>query len=303
MLLLPLELLFRCAVRLRRAAFTTGLLQPYRAPVPVVVVGNITVGGSGKTPVVIALADMLTAKGIRVGVVSRGFGRSVSALRLVDDSSSARDVGDEPLLIYRRTGCPCAVHKDRSKAASALLDTYPLDVLLADDGLQHYGLARDLEVVMYDAAMAFGSGHCLPVGPLREPVSRLASADLVLARGGGSPNDVGIEVQCLVNLATGEERACLPSAVGAEIVAVAGIAQPEHFFVQLRNAGFNVTPFAFRDHHEFCAADFSALQGRVIIMTQKDAVKCVDLVGDNVWYVKINALLPPVLTDAVLQLF
>ncbi|GAB5449945.1 MAG: tetraacyldisaccharide 4'-kinase [Halioglobus sp.] len=278
-------------------------MKQYRAPVPVVIVGNITVGGTGKTPVVIALVEMLASKGIRAGVVSRGFGRSVAAVRLVGDGSRVRDVGDEPLLIYRRTGCPCAVHKDRGKAARALLDNFALDVLLADDGLQHYAFARDLEVVMYDAAMAFGNGRCLPVGPLREPLSRLASADLVLARGGGSPDDVGIEVQCLVNLATGEERACLPSAVGAEIVAVAGIAQPGQFFTQLRNAGFNVTPFAFRDHHEFCAADFAALQGRVIIMTQKDAVKCADLVGDNVWYVKINALLPQVLTDAVLQLF
>jgi len=303
-LLRPLELVFRCVSSLRRQLYQRQLLARYRPDRPVVVIGGITVGGTGKTPVVIALVEALLAQGIRVGVVSRGYGATRGVFpHTVGQASTAADCGDEPLLIYRRTRCPCVVAPSRAAALRTLLENFSVDIVLSDDGLQHYAMARDMEIVVLDARLKWGNGFCLPAGPLRESISRLHAVDFVLYRGSDDPaSGVRYEQDCLVNLVTAEERPVSPVALGEEIYALAGIGQPARFFESLRKRGFNCAQRRFADHHAYTPQDFVGLGDRPIIMTEKDAVKCVELAGDNAWYLKINARLPPMLIQAVADL-
>lgn len=305
-LLRPLEMVFRSVAVLRRQLYQRRLLGRYRPERPVIIVGNITVGGTGKTPVVVALVEALRERGIAAGVVSRGYGATAGQFpHTVNDASTAEDCGDEPLLIYRRARCPCVVAPSRASAVRVLLQEFKVDVVISDDGLQHYALARDLEIAVLDARAGVGNGFCLPAGPLREPASRLQSVDFVLYRGSADPaSGVRYEQDSLVNLVTGERRPVSPEAVGRSIYAVAGIGQPLHFFDALAEQGFRVDSYAFSDHYRYTAADFSALQDRPIIMTEKDAVKCRDLAGDNAWYLEISARLPPevpLAAEAVVQ--
>jgi tetraacyldisaccharide 4'-kinase len=303
-LLRPLELLFRLVTFVRRSLYRLGLLKVYRPDKPVVVVGNITVGGTGKTPVVIALVEALQAAGLRPGVVSRGYGATGGLFpHWVSVASSAADCGDEPLLIFRRTGCPCVVSPSRPDAVRALLTGTPVDVVISDDGLQHYALARDMEIAVVDARRGTGNGFCLPAGPLREPRSRLESVDFVLYRGGDEP-DVAVryELDGLVNIVSGERRALAAEAFPGPVNAVAGIGQPEQFFHSLRAAGLDVEPHVFPDHHVYSAADLSPLGDRPIIMTEKDAVKCAAIAGNNAWYLQMSARLPDALVRAVVSL-
>jgi tetraacyldisaccharide 4'-kinase len=183
--LLPLEMLFRAAVGIRRMGYRKGLKPSGRLPVPVVVVGNLTVGGVGKTPLVIWLIETLRTKGFRPGVISRGYGgQTAKQPQEVTAESDAATVGDEPLMVALRTGAPVFVHPDRFEAGKALLSGHDCDVIIADDGLQHYALARDVEIVVVDGERRYGNGHLLPAGPMREPEARIAEADLVVCRGG-----------------------------------------------------------------------------------------------------------------------
>ncbi len=303
-LLRPLEWLYRAVSAFRRYLYRSGRLTVYRAPKPVVVVGNITVGGTGKTPVIIALAEALQAAGLRPGVVSRGYGASAGSFpRWVDGDSVAADCGDEPLLIFRRTACPCVVSPDRPDAVRALLADADVDLVLSDDGLQHYALGRDLEIAVVDAAVGLGNGRCLPAGPLREPPQRLAQVDYVLYRGGADPaSAVRYRADQLVNLVSGETRPLSPAGFEGGVHAVAGIGRPQQFFDTLTRAGLDLQPRAFPDHHPYTRSDFLPLAGRPIIMTEKDAVKCAGIAGDNAWYLRISAQLPPPLVAAVIAL-
>ncbi|MDH4040570.1 MAG: tetraacyldisaccharide 4'-kinase [Gammaproteobacteria bacterium] len=303
-LLRPLEAVFRTFAAARRGLYHSRLLPVFRPPVPVVVVGNITVGGTGKTPVVIALVESLQQRGIKVGVVSRGYGaRAPGSPLWVHAHSDAGRCGDEPLLIQRRTGCPCVVASRRAQAVHTLLARCAVDIIISDDGLQHYALARDLEIAVFDAQRGTGNGFCLPAGPLREPVKRLREVGHVLYRGSADPrNGVRYAIDSLVNLETGEARPAAPAALGREVVAVAGIGQPLQFMETLVALGFEPEQHCFADHHRYTAADFAGLGDRPIIMTEKDAVKCAGLAGDNAWYLKINAVLPDAVTSAVVAL-
>ena len=303
-LLRPLELCFRLVAAARRGLYRLGLLPVYRAPVPVVVVGNITVGGTGKTPVVIALVEYLQERGIRVGVVSRGYGGTArTAAHWVDSSSDAGRCGDEPLLIQRRTGCPCVVAPARADAVRALLARASVDIIVSDDGLQHYALARDMEIALLDEQRSTGNGFCLPAGPLREPLQRLDSADHVLYRGSTDPaSGVQYLAQSLVNLRSGEQRPVTPAALGGAVFAVAGIGQPGQFFESLQGYGFEIRPVVFPDHHRYSPGDLGQLVGKPIIMTEKDAVKCSGLAGNDAWYLKISAQLPQSVTTDVTAL-
>lgn len=303
-LLRPLEWVFRAVVAVRHWCYQKALFRSWRAPVPVVVVGNITVGGTGKTPVVVALVEGLHKRGIRTGVVSRGYGaQGNGAAHVVGPQSDVSDCGDEALLLYRRTGVPVVVARDRAEAVRVMLATADVDLVISDDGLQHYRLARDLEIVLYDARLAFGNGRCLPAGPLREPLSRLQSADLVLSRGDEeSAAGVSYRYDALVNLRSGQRHSVDTSVAGRSIEAVAGIAHPQRFFKALAELGFQVSGHAFPDHHGFSAEDFSALGDRPIIMTEKDAVKCQYLVGDKAWYVEVSAVLADTVVDSVAAL-
>jgi tetraacyldisaccharide 4'-kinase len=302
-LLRPAELLFRLLAATRRLLYQSGALKTCRAARPVVVVGNITVGGTGKTPVVIGLVEALQDRGLKAGVVSRGYGAESRDFPLqVRDDCTAAECGDEPLLIHLRTGAPCVVGPDRSAAVRELLAQHVVDIVISDDGLQHYALGRDLEIALLDDARRTGNGFCLPAGPLREPVSRLASVDFVLYRNGTEPaTAVSYEPLSWVNLASGEHRA-LEAFAGQRVEALAGIGQPAQFFATLGSLGIAAREHVFPDHHRFTAADFSRLTAGPILMTEKDAVKCRLLAGDDAWFLRINARLPSSVIDAVTQL-
>lgn len=301
-LLWPLALLFGLVVAIRRFMFRSGLLEVYRPNVPVVVVGNITVGGAGKTPLVIALAQALAAEGYKPGVVSRGYGGQGPFPQRVDVNASAEQVGDEPLLIARRGGAPVVVDPDRPRAVKHLLEQTSCDVILCDDGLQHYALARDLEICVVDGRRGLGNRLMLPAGPLREPRRRLFSVDYVVVNGGNGnifPGEVAMGLQAGNWVPLGRVRT--PPAPGSRVHALAGIAHPQRFFAQLREAGFELVEHAFPDHHPYTAADLRFADGLPVVMTEKDAVKCGNICGDNAWYVPVAAQLPPAFVATLVE--
>jgi len=266
--------------------------------VPIIVVGNLTVGGSGKTPLVVHLCNSLQQAGFKPGVVSRGYGRKTGALTRVGKNSSPADVGDEPVLIARRTGVPVMVANDRCAAALSLLKE-DVDVVIADDGLQHYRLPRTLEICVVDGAREFGNGLELPAGPLRESVERLKSVDYVVVNGGNEAASAGqrtINMQIVPGLLRSlDDRLSwrISQFTGCQVNAIAGIGNPQRFFQSLQQAGLKTHDYAFPDHHVFTDQDFSAMKPDLpIIMTEKDAVKCAALQLDNAWYLSVDAMLP-----------
>jgi tetraacyldisaccharide 4'-kinase len=303
-LLRPVEGLYRLFVGLRRWLYRSGMLGTYQSARPVVVVGNITTGGTGKTPVVIALVEALKARGLVAGVVSRGYGaRADGVPHVLGEGSTAADSGDEPLLIHRRTGAPCVVSPSRVAATQTLLDRFPVDLVISDDGLQHYALGRSLEIAMLDAELGLGNGFCLPAGPLREPRRRLDSVDFILLRAQQQgPDRVTYHPECLVNLADGRCLPPTPAGLGAEVYAVAGIGHPEYFARTLRELGFRPELVSFPDHHDFRPSDLAGLEDRPIIMTEKDAVKCAPFAGGDAWSLRIRARVPDAVVDAVTAL-
>jgi tetraacyldisaccharide 4'-kinase len=307
-LLLPLEWLFRGIIALRYCFYRCGLFSSWRAPVPVIVIGNISVGGTGKTPVTIALCEALQQAGFHPGVISRGYrAQPPNFPHLVTIDGSAAECGDEPLLIARRTGCPVMIAPQRVAAARALLQLQHCDVLICDDGLQHYALQRDIECVVIDAARGFGNGHCLPLGPLREPVRRLRRADALLVNGGADESAAdkrygfALAPTAMVNLRNGETlepRAWWQRYPRAH--AVAGIGNPARFFATLRALGGAPIEHAFADHHAFSAADLQFDATLPVVMTEKDAVKCAAFASDRHWYLRVSATLPDSLISALI---
>ncbi|MCW8908740.1 MAG: tetraacyldisaccharide 4'-kinase [Sedimenticola sp.] len=292
LVLLPLALLFRVLAWLRRRAYRAGILRSHRLPVPVIVVGNITVGGTGKSPLVIWLANWLSEQGYRPGIVSRGYGgRSTEWPLPVDAESDPGQVGDEPVMIARRTGCPVWVGPDRPASAVALLAENQCDMVISDDGLQHYALARDIEIAVIDGKRGVGNGHALPAGPLREPLSRLRQVDLVIANGVSELAGWGMKLKVgdLVNLADPARRISLHELRGERVYGVAAIGNPERFFSTLRAAGLSVSERPFADHYPFRAEDLETGDGEAVIMTEKDAVKCARFARPNHWYLEVSA--------------
>ena len=287
----PLSWLFRLLAWLRRFAYRIGLFQQHKLPVPVIIVGNISVGGTGKTPLVIWLAAHLKALGYNPGIVARGYGVQIGDTpRQVDAHGSAKEVGDEPLLIARRTGCPVFVSPDRVAAAHALLEQSHCDVIISDDGMQHYALGRDIEIAVVDAVQRFGNGFCLPAGPLREPPSRLANVDLVIVNGMAKPNEISMHVTIgkVTNLSNPELTCDLAEFSGEQIHAVAGIGNPQRFFQLLKDHGLRVIERAFPDHHLFVETDITPDDKLPVFMTEKDAVKCRHFAQPQHWYLPID---------------
>lgn len=297
-LLRPLESLYRRVVLRKRARFLAGESVSYRAPVPVVVVGNITIGGTGKTPMILWLIEHCRQQGLRVGVVSRGYGAKPAQLPWrVSAEQSAAEAGDEPLLIVQRSGVPLMIDPDRSRAVQALLASEPLDLILCDDGMQHYRLARDLELVLIDAARGLGNRRCLPAGPLREPVERLHEVDAVLYNGAASDRDDGfafaLQPTALVNVRSGERCGLDHFAPGQAVHAVAGIGNPQRFFNTLQGLNWRPVPHPFADHAEYSARALSFTPALPLIMTEKDAVKCRAFAADDWWYLAVDAAPSP----------
>lgn len=270
-----------------------------RLSVPVIVVGNIAVGGTGKTPVTLALIEMLRALGATPGVLARGYGGVGPFPLQVTASTSAKAAGDEPLLMAQRAGVPVCVAPSRVAAGQQLLAAHPeVDVLLCDDGLQHLALARDLELCVIDGARGHGNGHRLPAGPLREPVARAAQCALLLVNGadaapyGSKALRFDLCAELAVELRSGERRA-LSTFAGSRVDAIAGIGHPQRYFDLLAAQGMQVCAHAFDDHHDYCPADFDFASDAAIFMTEKDAVKCRALklpAGLALWTVPVTAI-------------
>lgn len=305
LLLLPLSWLYGLVSGLIRLSYKVGLKRAWRAPVPVVVVGNLTAGGNGKTPVVIWLVEQLTQRGIRVGVVSRGYGGKAERYPLLlTGQTTTAQAGDEPVLIFQRTGAPVAVSPVRSEAVQALLSQTDVQMVITDDGLQHYALARDKEIVVIDGVRRFGNGWWLPAGPMRERASRLKSVDAVIVNGGtAQAGEIPMQLRpgLAVNLVTGERRdvAELPN-----LVAMAGIGHPPRFFSTLEACGarlLNTVPLA--DHQALSQAQVAVFTapGQTLIMTEKDAVKCRAFARDNWWYLPVDAELQGEQPERLLQ--
>ena len=293
LLLLPLSWLYGLVSGIIRLLYRLGVKRAWRAPVPVVVVGNLTAGGNGKTPVVIWLGGQLQKSGIPPGVVSRGYGGQAAHYPLLlTAETTTTEAGDEPVLIFQRTGVPVAVSPVRSDAVQALLAEHAVQIIITDDGLQHYALARDKEIVVIDGVRRFGNGWWLPAGPMRERASRLKSVDAVIVNGGeAKTGEIPMHLQpgLAINLVTGERRSVseLPS-----LVAMAGIGHPPRFFATLEQCGARLekrVPLA--DHQALVEGQVDALTapGQSLIMTEKDAVKCRAFAKDNWWYLPVDA--------------
>lgn len=310
-LLWPLSLLYRLLVDARRALFRAGLLRSQRLPVPVVVVGNINAGGVGKTPLTHALAEQLLQRGFTPGIVSRGHGGSNVSPRAVAEGDDPKVVGDEPLL-HATAGFPVWIGRDRAEAARGLLRAEPgCDVILADDGLQHYALDRAMEIAVVDASREFGNGLMLPAGPLREPVSRLGSVDAVVrlvardaprpAAANGAQTLMTHEPLPWRNLVQPDRVADPAQWRGKEIDALSGIGNPRRFFDMVASLGIAARCHAFPDHHGFTAGDIAFPGADAILMTQKDAVKCTAFADERCWYLPLRAIVDPALVALVLE--
>ncbi|WP_240648338.1 tetraacyldisaccharide 4'-kinase [Pararobbsia silviterrae] len=303
----PLSLVFGAIAAARRASFRLGLRTVEHAGIPVVVVGNVTVGGTGKTPTVIALAHALREAGFTPGIVSRGYGAKVSVPVEVRVASNAAHAGDEPLLIRRRSAAPVFVHPDRIRAVRALRAAHPdVDVVISDDGLQHYRLARDAEIVVFDHRLG-GNGFLLPAGPLREPLSRARDATLV-----NNPYDRALPPwpnTFALRLAPGDAwnvanpalRRPLAQFAHARVLAAAGIGAPERFFATLRAQGIVPSTRALPDHYRFDSNPFIDDDVDTVLITEKDAVKCSAWRDDRLWAVPVDAVLDPRLIALVVE--
>jgi tetraacyldisaccharide 4'-kinase len=304
-LLAPLGWAFCAGARLRRWHYTRGLGRPVRLPVAVVVVGNLTAGGTGKTPLVVWIARFLGAQGWRPAVIARGYGgRSREWPQRVHPSSDPAEVGDEPVVLARRCGCPVVAGPDRAAAARLAIAGRGCDVVVSDDGLQALRLARDVEIAVVDGDRRFGNGRCLPAGPLREAPARLASVDLVVARGPALAGEVAMQYRPGPPRAVADEgvETTLASLATRPVHAVAGIGNPGAFFRRLRELGLRVIEEPFPDHHRFSAADLEFGDGLPVLMTEKDAVKCRAFARRETWYLPIEAELDPAFGPRLLAL-
>ncbi|SET31663.1 tetraacyldisaccharide 4'-kinase [Thorsellia anophelis] len=330
-LLWPLSLVYGFVVLIRRCFYRIGIFKTYRSPVPIIVIGNLTVGGNGKTPTVIWLLEQLQQKGIEVGVITRGYGsKAPSYPLLVTETNNAIETGDEPFLIYRRTKAAIAISPNRKEAIELLLNTHPnIQLIISDDGLQHYAFERDIEWVVIDAYKQFGNGWWLPAGPMRERANRLKQVDALLFNYGTSKNDLkpyhdvqrinSVEIKHLsnpimcaalylsplnaVNLVTNEQ---IPITHFTEVIAIAGIGFPDRFFDLLKHYRVDLHKCVpFPDHHQFKETDLTYHQIKSnslpILMTEKDAMKCLDFAHDSWWYVPINAIITQETTEALLS--
>jgi tetraacyldisaccharide 4'-kinase len=289
--LLPLSLVYGAAAGSRRYLYARHVRKSTRISAPVIVVGNLSVGGTGKTPLVCWLAARLAERGFKPGVVTRGYGGSSGRVRLIDSADDPKLAGDESILLARRTGAPVAVGRDRPAASQLLVDA-GCDVIVSDDGLQHYALERDCEIIVIDGDRRFGNGWLLPAGPLRETPARLAAADAVVVNGGRALLDGALSMRLEANNAhcvIGGAVKPLDAFAGSSVHAIAGIGNPERFFNMLRAHGIEVAGHPLPDHAHLQAADISFADERPVLMTEKDAVKCAAIAGPHHWYVPVTA--------------
>jgi tetraacyldisaccharide 4'-kinase len=296
--------LFGYVVASRKKCYESGFFKVQRLKVPVIVVGNITAGGGGKTPMVIWLVNHLKSLGYKPGIVSRGYGgkRKVEPMFVTANANPSAS-GDEPLLMAKSTQLPVMVGKDRVKAAKALINNYSVNVIVSDDGMQHLSLGRDAEIVMLDAKWRTGNHMMMPAGPLREPLERLNSVDLVVFKGNfENQHHYELEIETIYQLNHKQQIKEISEFRNQKVVAMAGIANPEGFFSSLSKAGIPIIKTALPDHYDFSESDFSELGETMVLMTEKDAVKCEHMSLPNVWVVKVKLKMPEKTLTAINQL-
>lgn len=310
-LLLPISWLFLILVFIRKFFYQIGLLRSQNLSVPVIVIGNINIGGTGKTPLVIWLSKQLQMAGYKPGIISRGYGGSTQQVQEVFANSNPKEVGDEPVLLAMRTACPVFVNANRIEAGKALRQAHPeCDVIISDDGLQHYALQRDIEIVVLDGTKGVGNGALLPAGPLRERISKLAHVDAIVINGEllkALPNsavatfEMELESSYFYNLLNPNKVSNSLAFANQKVLAIAGIGNPERFFKQLQRMGLHFTSRAFLDHHAFRATDFASEAADIILMTEKDAVKCKAFAQTNFWVLPVNAVIKSDLMAIILN--
>jgi tetraacyldisaccharide 4'-kinase len=309
--LVLLSKIYGAAARLRRVAYAKGLRRTTRLSRPVIVIGNLSVGGTGKTPLVCWLVAQLQQRGLKPGVVTRGYGGSSRQPRIIQALDDAAVVGDEPVLIARRTKAPVAIGRDRPAAAQMLVDV-GCDVIVSDDGLQHYALARDCEIAVVDGERRFGNGHLLPAGPLREPPQRVHSVNAIVLNGGsalGATDELRAAGALRMHLralnataVSGDGNKALNEFAGQAVHAVAAIGNPQRFFDLLRSLGIGVIAHPLPDHAPLRAADICFADDLQVLMTEKDAVKCGKIAGARHWYVPVEVAFDNDDADALLKI-
>lgn len=298
----PLAGVYKGAFAVRKQAFKRGLFSRYRAPLPLIVVGNLTVGGTGKTPLVIHLVERLKELGFAPGVISRGYSGEADSYPLeVLEDTPVEQSGDEPALIVKRTGVPMAVGPNRQESIELLLSRHTIDIIVSDDGLQHFALERDIEVCLVDDTVTHDNEELLPAGPYREPLSRLLTVDFIVRHGGHVGN---AENQYAMVLSPSEPEPLLVDNTetfpfNSSIEAVAGIGQPQRFFDTCRTLGLQINEHSFADHHHFLASDLD-FNGAPVLMTEKDAVKCSVFAAKNHWYLPVDAVLSGGLAESII---
>ncbi len=297
--LLPLSWLYRFIIFVRKQIYKAGLMRVNKFNIPIIVIGNIVAGGTGKSPLTIWLVDYLKQKGRLPGVISRGYGGKLNnSVQQVRVDSNPELVGDEPIMIARKANCPVAIGKNRSKAVEGLLEHENVDVIICDDGLQHHALGRDIEIAVIDGLRRHGNGFCIPAGPLREPVSRLKNVDMVVANARAQRGEFLMEYTYddLVSLNNPNITKPIQEFSQQTVNAVSGIASPEKFYSYLIRHDLKLIRHKFTDHHQYEYKDLQFDNDYPIIMTEKDAIKCEKFATDNIWYLPIKAVLPDAFT-------
>jgi tetraacyldisaccharide 4'-kinase len=302
--LLPFSAIFFLISLFRKYLYQFNFLKSFKLKVPVVIIGNITLGGTGKTPLIIHLAKELKKNGYYPGIVSRGYGSRATGPIEVNQKSNIDEVGDEPILIQKHTRMPVFVSRNRVMAAKALIKKYKkIDVILSDDGIQHYRLKRDVEVLVIDGIREFGNEYLLPAGPLREPIYKLNDVDAIVCNYKKVIDSSYLMVyksKFLVNLKT-KQKIPLNKVRLSNIHAIAGIGNPDRFFNDLKSLGLAFDSSAYQDHYRFTEKDFKTMSGKNIIMTEKDAVKCEKFAQDNFWYLPVDVDIDPKFTNVILK--
>ncbi len=294
-LLLPFSVIFFIICNIRLRLYKLGFLKVSISPLPVIVVGNITAGGTGKTPIVIAIANYFVSRNKTVGIVSRGYGGKYTqeAMEVISISDPS-ECGDEPLLIKQQTDAFVVVAKKRMNAVNFLIQNHSVDLIISDDGLQHYSMGRKIEIAVIDGHNRLGNGWFLPAGPLRESKRRLKSVDFVINNGSHSEGEVSsqIEPECYINLSTNEKKD-LDFFKNQTCLAVAGIGKPKNFYSLLETLGVNIITKTFSDHYSFNERDLAFTEDYPILMTAKDCVKCKQFATNRMWYLSVNANISP----------
>ncbi len=294
-ILLPMSWIYSLIVVIRRLCYQSGLIAINQVDVPVIIVGNISVGGTGKTPLVIWLAEYFKKKGFKPGIISRGYGgKFAGKTQQVRADSNPALVGDEPVLIAKRTNCSVAIAVKKSRAAEELIEYCDCNLIICDDGMQHYSLSRDIEIAVIDGQRRFGNERCLPAGPLREPISRLKMVDLVVSKYTAGRHEDKMEYVYgdLVSLVDPNNTISVSSLKGESVHVISGIGNPDRYHSYLRNNKLHIICHEFSDHYSYKKKDVVFEDGFPVVMTEKDAVKCTDYATKNYWYLPIIAVLP-----------